>query len=488
MNITDPAPMTCTAMACFSRRGQAVLDVLTSNPAGNGVAYALIEFSSDSAVLTQDATGQDGYTEDANQIKTKLPLLNIGSGQTNYEGALQNAFQLLQTDMASLGATERSRARYITIFLSDGMPAPVTDNFNTPGRIRDKVRAIKDLETQQQLAEVTFHTAYLAGPDTPLQVQLVAKGLLSDMAQEGGGTFRTFQATEPIKFFYIDFTAFIRSFVLKSFIVSDQNARARDGFTLVDSDGDGLLDSEEIVAGTDPGNPDTDGDGFNDLLEVRLRNAGFDPLFPGDADCALAGDRLDDDGDGLRNCEERFIGTNPRLMDSDADGMPDDVEFHQGSNPVDSDALGDPDFDGARNGVEIPAHTDPQRDDVADFSNIAYRYLVAEQHPQGASKTPGQTCFDFQVDNITLAPTQAAMGLPAGTNTVLLRMAAAPLDSPGDYGNHRIACIRPRYRADPELKLPPSGHMHLGADAFKKPAGDPSDPQVFDANRDCVSP
>lgn len=47
----------------------------------------------------------------------------------------------------------------------------------------------------------------------------------------------------------------------------------------IDDDGDGLLDSEEISAGTDPLVVDTDGDGFSDGVEV---SQGFDPLDPND--------------------------------------------------------------------------------------------------------------------------------------------------------------------------------------------------------------
>jgi hypothetical protein len=56
-----------------------------------------------------------------------------------------------------------------------------------------------------------------------------------------------------------------------------------------DSDGDGLLDVEEVALGTDPMNPDTDGDGLSDGTEVAL---GTDPLDP-DTD----GDGLPDGGD-----------------------------------------------------------------------------------------------------------------------------------------------------------------------------------------------
>ena len=47
----------------------------------------------------------------------------------------------------------------------------------------------------------------------------------------------------------------------------------------VDTDGDGLLDGQEIdTHGTDPNNPDTDGDGWSDGDEVMIH--GTDPLDP----------------------------------------------------------------------------------------------------------------------------------------------------------------------------------------------------------------
>jgi len=485
MTITDPAPTTCDTTACFSARGQAVLDVLNTYPGGAGVEYALEVFESASSVLTKDTDGADGFTDDTDTVKTKIPVLNTANGETNYEGALTTAYRILQRDMIKLDATARGRARYIVVFLSDGMPAPVTDDFNTPDRIRQRVLDIKALERAQRLAEVRVHTVYLSTASTPLAVQLQAKELLADVARAGDGTFRAFDATEHLSFFYLDFRAFLRVFFLKSFIVANKNARLSDGVTKPDSDGDGLLDEEEIAPGTDPLNPDTDGDGLGDLLEVRLRSAGFNPTIP-DSDCTLASDLADDDGDGLLNCEERFLGTSGRLVDSDADGVPDNVEFRLGENPVANDALLDTDLDGADNFVEAAAHTDPTVNDSADFSKTAYRYDIRLQ--TGGTAPEGQNCYDFTVDNITLAPTLARGDLAEGTNTVLLQVAAAPADSPDDYGNHRIACVRPRYVASPEIKLPANGKMVVPTSAFKRPAGAANDPEVFDETRDCITP
>ncbi len=506
MNVTDPAPPTCTAMMCFPRRGEAVLEVLNAYPGGNGVEYALEQFGSSSAILTQDAMMQDGFTADSDLVKTRLPSLSMGASETNYEGALRTGYRILLRDMMKLDTTARSRARYVVIFLSDGLPAPVRDGFNTPELIRAEVKRIKSLEKDQRLAEVKVHTVYLAGPNTPLATQLQAKELLADMARDGTGTFRAFEPNERVSFFYLDFRAFVRVFALKDLVVDNHNARLSAGKMAVDSDGDGLLDSEEVEPGTDPTKADTDGDGFSDLLEVRLRNAGFDPLFPGDADCRLPDqDRGDDDGDGLRNCEERFLGTNSRLVDSDADGLPDAVEFRLGGNPVASDGLTDADFDGAANGLELRGHTDPTHDDTAQFSKTAYRYDVREAFD--TTTPPGQLCYDFTVENITLVPVRNAaviaeeMGMPvtggepAGANTIYLHMASAPRDSPEDYGNHRVACVRGVFRGPEngrafDLKLPANGRIKLLASDFKKPAGQPGDDpmDVFDPARDCRGP
>jgi len=85
-----------------------------------------------------------------------------------------------------------------------------------------------------------------------------------------------------------------------------------------DSDGDGLTDGAEVnTHGTDPSKADTDGDGLNDGVEVNAH--GTDPL---DADS---------DDDGFSDGFEVAHGTNPRSSDSDGDGIPDgrDVEFIQ---------------------------------------------------------------------------------------------------------------------------------------------------------------
>jgi outer membrane protein OmpA-like peptidoglycan-associated protein len=90
----------------------------------------------------------------------------------------------------------------------------------------------------------------------------------------------------------------------------------------IDSDGDGLLDSEEARIGTDPYNPDTDGDGLMDGDEVNAR--GTDPLNP------------DTDFDGLKDgAEVLTYTTNPLDPDTDKGGVSDGHEvMEDGTDPL----------------------------------------------------------------------------------------------------------------------------------------------------------
>lgn len=77
-----------------------------------------------------------------------------------------------------------------------------------------------------------------------------------------------------------------------------------------DYDKDGLSNSRERALGTDPYNPDTDGDGLLDGEEVFVYFT--NPL------------KADTDGDGLTDYDEIFVHkTSPVLADTDGDGLND---------------------------------------------------------------------------------------------------------------------------------------------------------------------
>ncbi len=88
---------------------------------------------------------------------------------------------------------------------------------------------------------------------------------------------------------------------------------------LVDTDGDGLDDGYEQLNGLSMLDPDTDHDGLPDGWEVRYS---FDPKKAEGAGSGTG----DSDLDGLSNVQEYALGTSPRAMDTDGDGLDDGEE------------------------------------------------------------------------------------------------------------------------------------------------------------------
>ncbi len=152
-----------------------------------------------------------------------------------------------------------------------------------------------------------------------------------------------------------------------------------------DSDGDGLTDAFEALAGTDPMSADTDGDGLSDGYEAMVSRTdplsadtdgdgvsdaqelmdGTDPgALPGVAGVVGRGEFaenirdgfVDTDGDGLSDSFEIRTGLDPTSADTDGDGLSDAWEVATGSNPL----LADSDGDGLTDGFEQTAEiTDP---------------------------------------------------------------------------------------------------------------------------------
>lgn len=136
--------------------------------------------------------------------------------------------------------------------------------------------------------------------------------------------------------------------------------------TILDQDGDGLSDMEEIIVGTSLVNPDTDSDLMLDGWEY------FNGLNP------LLNDSAGDlDSDTLTNLFEFYIGTLPNTNDTDSDAMPDAWEYYNGLNPTQNDANGDLDSDKLLNVQEFNIGSNPQNgdsdsDSMPDFWEYTY--------------------------------------------------------------------------------------------------------------------
>ncbi|QWX84635.1 Ig-like domain-containing protein [Cellulophaga sp. HaHaR_3_176] len=105
-----------------------------------------------------------------------------------------------------------------------------------------------------------------------------------------------------------------------------------------DSDNDGLEDGEEVILGADPNNPDSDGDLINDGQEVTDAT---NPLDDCDSIGGTALANSDCDVDGLTTSQEDEIGTDPNNPDSDGDLVNDGQEVIDGTDPLDPcDSIG----------------------------------------------------------------------------------------------------------------------------------------------------
>jgi len=112
-----------------------------------------------------------------------------------------------------------------------------------------------------------------------------------------------------------------------------------------DSDNDGLLDSQEIILGTNPLKRDSDGDKVSDAIEI-----GMDINNPQDSDHDNIIDALDpdDDNDGILSKDEDINKDSTAINDdTDEDGVPNYLDANDdGDNKLTRDEGGTKDSDG----------------------------------------------------------------------------------------------------------------------------------------------
>jgi len=116
----------------------------------------------------------------------------------------------------------------------------------------------------------------------------------------------------------------------------EDSIRAPPGLTEdLDDDGDGASDLDEVTNGTEPLNPDTDGDGFCDGINAvaGVCFSGPDP-YPNDPNMPL-----DTDGDGLPDDDSAWTGPPYADDDDDNDGFPDVSEDACGSDSLDANSI-----------------------------------------------------------------------------------------------------------------------------------------------------
>lgn len=285
------------------------------------------------------------------------------------------------------------------------------------------VRELQNFAVQNGAGQFQLHTTYLpdkatrqptdpyypagpgacAGDKKAEQARTVR--LLSQMAYAGSGGFQKFASADQIPPGFLKIGRDIYNsqdaLVFKELVVFNHNVLADGTGIKPDTDGDGLTDDVEKSIGTCLSDRDSDGDGIGDGVEVKLASDPLKAAAPvecadlvpsqeiGDDPCSpdpqnpvqkkWAVYAPDQDRDTFNPCEERLLGTDDSLFDTDADGIPDHVEFVSGTNYLAVDPLLDADMDGQVNREEIRGHTDARSNDTQTALDLAYRYEQVDE-------------------------------------------------------------------------------------------------------------
>lgn len=380
-------------------------------------------------------------------------------------------------------------------------------DYNQPSQILRAVDDIMGLQDFYRVGEIRLHTGFLYDPEAANDPLVIPFGLdraggvelMTAMAEHGMGTFTEFENASKIDFLSINYTSFKEENELALLMASNLSAVDTGAGAKADTDRDGLIDELELAGktcATSKRAPDTtcldgadrasglrsldgmdsDGDGYTDLFEERNRISGFDPLNPNQplVRCDKKGDS---DGDLLRDCEEESLKTDLRSPDSDADRIPDGIEFRLGMDPLDpADAFEDPDRDGERNLDEVKAHTNPHAAVSAAHPVVRYLYDVVP-----FSRADGKKCYRYDVRHIKLITTNTwtETGLPdpndaertlkvnMGVNRVVLYFDQVAVGRANDLGAMTTACLDVRY-VDGKVKSPQDGWVKVLDTDFAK--------------------
>ncbi|MEL7371071.1 MAG: hypothetical protein AAFN74_19275 [Myxococcota bacterium] len=393
-----------------ARRALAVEETILRLRANPSVSFAVIRFNESDAVLTApnaqitagDPFGVDlsgAFTRDPGVLQTAVQGLRVADSVTDYQGAFSAAFSLLSQDMLQSPPAQLARTKYVVLFLSDGDPFPAccsNQSVNSGVCVRDD-RHIFFCNNPNAIRQRNDQLPFLVGGEDynqPYQIFGAVQDIvdLAENFQVGELRMHTAFLFDPT---LVDQLNPDGCFVIGgvNFVCPD---RARPLLQGISELGDGVFRdfsrAEEI-----------DFLGF-DLTNIKRENAMKNlivtntNLRPG-TNGTLA---LDTDGDGLSDELEFQNGLNRTSRDSDNDGYSDTLEWRRRRNGLDpaepntgcetdfdrSDAdadglarceevllrtsvdLFDTDADGVPDGLEVIADTDPAQSDALADSDL----------------------------------------------------------------------------------------------------------------------
>ena len=424
-----------------------------------------------------------------------LPGRCIGEDRCrDYEGGLSAIKTLIEDDLASMEAGLRATTQYTILWVASGPQTPIAQNKDCcplgdrtclraeGGELPSpRCQAQRDLAQIQKLRSVALssgaggfqlHVLHLAAYSN--EEELVNRQMMQLFEQltfAGNGRYARFKVAENIDLRAVSVFDRPSDFEAAQVVIVNQSAAPRKGGILADSDGDGLSDDEEDLNGngvvdegeSDPIIPDTDGDGISDLIEARV---GFsvltidEPIVCDDLRQFEGLGTADRDFDGLNECEERLMGTNPSLTDTDGDNLPDGMELRRGTDHLNPDSADDFDEDGIANGDELREGTDPRSIDEAQRLGLAARYDIKQEGRQR----------ELSANQLRRLEGVKVIGISEALNPGLaaLHWLPASMDQEDDYGTLSLKLPQNTDLGEPVL-IRESGRYRL--------YGNPSEPE-----------
>lgn len=194
------------------------------------------------------------------------------------------------------------------------------------------------------------------------------------------------------------------SYRVKHFTAINLNSRINANKTIsADSDADGLLDE------VDPSPTNARSNGFCLDSVTRMMNGcvrvACDP-------------EVDEDGDGLNDCDEKTLRTSAQDFDTDGDGIPDGIEILKGFNPLMNDKDKDENLDGLSNFNNfeqgVPPWLAPNQVDSKNLSKITISFGGYQQQTNDQGQTVQMPGYTVMLESLPLAVTRPVTeSLPA---------------------------------------------------------------------------